>query len=78
MLCDHLIEDSRVSEYIHHPLDESKLESFNFLYWNFLLRFESQLRANPRMGPNVLGLKHLDADERLRVQTQAEEFLQTL
>jgi deoxyribodipyrimidine photolyase-related protein len=51
---------------------------FNYLYWNFLLRFESQLRANPRMGPNVLGLKHLDADERLRVQEQAEEFLQTL
>jgi deoxyribodipyrimidine photolyase-related protein len=51
---------------------------FNYLYWNFLLRFEPQLRANPRMGPNVLGLKHLDAEERLRVQKQAEEFLQTL
>lgn len=51
---------------------------FNYLYWNFLLRFETQLRANPRMGPNVLGLKHLDAEERQRVQTQAEEFLQSL
>ncbi len=51
---------------------------FNFLYWNFLLRFESQLRASPRMGPNVLGLRHLDAAERQRVQAQAEEFLQTI
>lgn len=51
---------------------------YNYLYWNFLLRFEKQLRANPRMGPNVLGLKHLDAAERERVQAQANEFLQTL
>ncbi len=51
---------------------------FNALYWNFLLKFEKQLRANPRMGPNVLGLKHLDAAERLRVQQQAKEFLEKL
>ena len=51
---------------------------FNALYWNFLLRFEKQLRANPRMGPNVLGLKHLDEAERLRVQQQAKEFLEKL
>jgi deoxyribodipyrimidine photolyase-related protein len=51
---------------------------FNALYWNFLLRFEKQLRANPRMGPNVLGLKHLDAAERERVRQQAEEFLEKL
>lgn len=51
---------------------------FNFLYWNFLLRFEKQLRANPRMGPNVLGLKHLDGAERLRVQQQAKELLEKL
>ncbi len=51
---------------------------FNALYWNFLLRFEKQLRANPRMGPNVLGLKHLDAAERQRVQQQAQAFLAAL
>ncbi len=49
---------------------------FNFLYWNFLLRYESQLRANPRMGPNVLGLRHLDTAERQRVQQQAEQFIE--
>ncbi|MDX2033691.1 MAG: cryptochrome/photolyase family protein [Blastocatellia bacterium] len=47
---------------------------FNFLYWSFLLRFEAQLRANPRMGPNVLGLKHLDSAERDRVARQAAAF----
>lgn len=51
---------------------------FNALYWNFLLRFEKQLRANPRMGPNVLGLKYLDENERRRVQQQAKEFLEKL
>lgn len=51
---------------------------FNFLYWNFLLRFERQLRASPRMGPNVLGLKHLDAAERQAVQRQAAGFLKEL
>ncbi len=51
---------------------------FDALYWNFLLRFEKQLRANPRMGPNVLGLKHLDEAERQRVQQQAKEFLEKL
>lgn len=51
---------------------------YNFLYWNFLLRFEPQLRANPRMGPNVLGLKHLNDEERQRVRAQAEQFLQTM
>ncbi|MFN0122365.1 MAG: cryptochrome/photolyase family protein [Blastocatellia bacterium] len=51
---------------------------FNALYWNFLLRFEKQLRANPRMGPNVLGLKHLDENERQRVRQQAEAFLAKL
>jgi hypothetical protein len=30
------------------------------------------------MGPNVLGLKHLDEAERLRVQQQAKEFLEKL
>lgn len=51
---------------------------FNALYWNFLLRFEKQLRANPRMGPNVLGLKHLDESERQRVRRHAAAFLETL
>jgi len=48
---------------------------FNFLYWNFLIKYEERLRANPRLGRNVLGLRHLDAEEREAVQEQARAFL---
>jgi deoxyribodipyrimidine photolyase-related protein len=51
---------------------------FNYLYWNFLIEHESQLRANPRMGPNVLGLSRLDGDERRRIQAAAQQFLEAL
>lgn len=48
---------------------------YNFLYWNFLLTHEEALRSNPRSGPAVLGLRHLDGDARRAVQQQAAEFL---
>lgn len=51
---------------------------FNFLYWNFLLEHETTLRANPRLGRNVLGLRHLDQGERTAVGAQAQDFLQSL
>jgi len=51
---------------------------FNFLYWNFLIKHESQLRANPRSGKAVLGLRHLDDEERERVCEQAAAFLKKL
>jgi deoxyribodipyrimidine photolyase-related protein len=51
---------------------------FNFLYWGFLLKHESTLRANPRLGRNVLGLRHLDKEERHTVRLQAESFLDQL
>lgn len=51
---------------------------FNFLYWNFLLEHEKMLRANPRLGPNVLGLKHLDEKERQQIGEQAKQFLAAL
>ncbi len=51
---------------------------FNSLYWNFLIEHEDLLRANPRMGPNVLSLRHLDADERAAVQADAAAFLEGL
>jgi deoxyribodipyrimidine photolyase-related protein len=47
---------------------------FNPLYWDFLLRNERRLRANPRLGPAVLGLRHLDEDERRRVVESAARF----
>ena len=48
---------------------------FNLLYWNFLLENEQPLRANPRLGKAVLGLRYLDEEERRRVRDQAERFL---
>jgi deoxyribodipyrimidine photolyase-related protein len=51
---------------------------FNTLYWNFLIQHEKVLRANPRMGPNVLGLQRIAPDERQKIQTQAAEFLSQL
>jgi deoxyribodipyrimidine photolyase-related protein len=51
---------------------------FNFLYWNFLLEHEDVLRANPRLGRNVLGLRHLNDNERKQVRRQAAEFRENL
>jgi deoxyribodipyrimidine photolyase-related protein len=51
---------------------------FNTLYWNFLIQNEEVLRANPRMGPNVLGLRHLDDEERLAISQDAYQFLSAL
>ncbi len=48
---------------------------FNYLYWNFLIEHEDTLRSNPRMGRNVLGLRHLDDAERGRVRESAQRFL---
>ena len=51
---------------------------FNYLYWHFLLQHEARLRANPRLGRNVLGLRHLDEAERAAVRQAAAEFLKGL
>lgn len=51
---------------------------FNVLYWNFLLTHEARLRANPRLGPAVLGLRHLDEAERQQVRDEAAVLLRGL
>ena len=51
---------------------------FNALYWNFLLNHESTLRANPRLGPAVLGLKRIPDAERASILEQADRFLTAL
>ena len=51
---------------------------FNYLYWNFLLENEDELRANPRSGRNVLGLRHLDEYDRQEVRKSAQQFLDNL
>lgn len=51
---------------------------FNALYWAFLIRNEAALRANPRAGPNVLGLSRLDAEARRSVLAAADRLLAAL
>ena len=48
---------------------------FNYLYWNFILENEEQLRKNPRMGRSLLGLRHLDEEERKKIRVRADWFL---
>ena len=61
--------------YSHTQRTGERACPFNHLYWNFLIRNEERLRSNPRSGRAVLGLAHLDAEERRQVQEQAEAFL---
>ncbi|MCX7706889.1 MAG: cryptochrome/photolyase family protein [Anaerolineae bacterium] len=51
---------------------------YNFLYWNFLIEHEAALRANPRLGPAVLGLARVDEAERAEIRQEAERFLERL
>jgi Uncharacterized protein related to deoxyribodipyrimidine photolyase len=51
---------------------------FNTLYWNFLIQHETTLRANPRLGPAVLGLARLDATERAAIMREAAGLVEGL
>ncbi len=64
--------------YNHKQRSGTEACPFNFLYWSFLVEHEAILRANPRLGRNVLGLGYLDADERDKVRHQARSFLDGL
>ena len=44
---------------------------FTTLYWDFLLRHEARLAANPRMGMQVRNLGRLDAETRAAIRQQA-------
>lgn len=51
---------------------------FNVLYWNFLIAHEGALRANPRLGPAVLGLGRLGPDERAAISAEAADLIAAL
>jgi deoxyribodipyrimidine photolyase-related protein len=68
----------RACRYRHMQRTGEDACPFNFLYWSFLLEHEATLRANPRLGRNVLGLRHLDEAERQVVRRQARSFLDGL
>lgn len=74
----------KMSDYCQNCAYDRKLRvgeracPFNFLYWNFILGNESNLRANPRMTRNLLGLRYLDEEQRHLVMEYAREFLDKL
>ncbi|MHB9005817.1 MAG: cryptochrome/photolyase family protein [Limisphaerales bacterium] len=45
---------------------------FTTLYWDFLLRHETDLRGNPRMAMQFKNLARLDAERRSQIQAQAQ------
>jgi deoxyribodipyrimidine photolyase-related protein len=51
---------------------------YNYLYWDFILRHETTLRLNPRMSRSLLGLRHLDQEQRRLVNESATQFLDCL
>ena len=59
----------------HHP---ERFNVYNFPYWSFVLEHEATLWANPRLGRNVLCLRHLDEKERLAMRQQARSFQEAL
>jgi deoxyribodipyrimidine photolyase-related protein len=75
---------SRMSDYCRNCRFDHKQRTgqdacpFNALYWSFILQHEATLRANARLGRNVLGLRYLSAGERRAVRQQAMAFLDAL
>jgi len=51
---------------------------FNYLYWNFLISKEKQLRSNPRMGLAYRNLFNKSKAEIDAIVQQSEQFLETL
>ena len=64
----------------YHPKHRHGAEAcpFTLLYWHFLLHHEQTLRTQPRMGPAVLGLRHLSQADRDIIPIQAQQWLATM
>ena len=68
----------RQCRYQHKQRSGPNACPFNLLYWNFLLKHETTLRANPRLGRSVLGLRHLDTAARHAIISESRAFLAAL
>ena len=51
---------------------------FNYLYWDFLMRNEARLKANPRMAMPYRTLAKMDAERKAEIAKQAKAFLDGL
>ncbi len=72
---------NRMSDYCGSCNYDPKLRTgpracpFNYLYWNFVLKHQNKLRAQPRLGPAVLGVSRIPHPERHKIEQEAESYL---
>lgn len=75
---------NRMSDYCRHcRFDPWKMlgegaSPFSYLYWDFLMRNEAELRENPRMVQALQNLARKMDEERGAILKQAQFFLQDL
>lgn len=62
---------------VKHKIGE-KACPFNILYWNFMIKNKDVLAGNPRMAMPFRTLYAMDQERRLRIETEAGEFLALL
>jgi len=51
---------------------------FNYLYWDFFLRHEDQLRGNPRLNHSYATIDKMDDDKRQAIQDDAKRFFKNI
>ena len=51
---------------------------FNYLYWNFLIKNEEKLKANPRMGIIYKMLNQMSEGQRSIIQKESSVFLDSI
>jgi deoxyribodipyrimidine photolyase-related protein len=51
---------------------------FNYLYWDFIMRHETQLAGNPRMALVYKNLNKMPHNQKSEIARQAEYFLSSL
>ncbi len=51
---------------------------FNYLYWDFMMRHEHRLRANPRIGRIYGTLDRMTAEKKATIRADAKRFLESI
>jgi len=51
---------------------------FNYLYWDFLIKNETKLRNNPRMGLIYRNLDKMNSDKYVAIQSDSNTFFRRI